>query len=78
MLSTCKVGDIIMNSTGNRSKVMSRSHDLIARSCFYAYDTFSAWISIKDLEHEGWKVLVDGKEVLTKKEAEEILNVTIS
>lgn len=77
-ISQAKTTDIIMNTHGSKCMVLTVSDTLIARSCFYPrYDVFSEWITVQDLEREGWKVLSSGKEVLTKKEAENILNIKI-
>lgn len=77
-VSQAKTTDIIMNSQGSKCMVITISESLIARSCFYPrYDVFSEWITVQDLERGGWKVLNGGKEVLTKEEAEEILNIKI-
>lgn len=71
-------GDIIMNTLGSTCMIITGIDSLIARSCFYPrYDVFSEWITVEDLERGGWKVLSGGKEVLTVKEAEEILNIKI-
>lgn len=77
-ISRATTNDIIINSQGSKCKIITGIDTLIARSCFYPrYDVFSEWITIEDLERGGWKVLSGGKEVLTKKEAEEILNIKI-
>lgn len=77
-ISHATTNDIIMNSQGSKCKVITGIDTLIARSCFYPrYDVFSEWITIEDLERGGWKILSGGKEVLTKKEAEDILNIKI-
>lgn len=73
-ISDPKTNDIIMNSHGSKCKVITVSDSLIARSCFYPrYDVFSEWITVQDLERGGWKVLSGGKEVISKKKAEELL-----
>lgn len=76
-ISECKEGDIIMDSRGGKCQVLARLNNLVARSTFHFYDTFSEWITIENLEAQGWKLLVDGKEVLSDKEAGDILNAKI-
>lgn len=77
-LSTLLKDDTLMDSHGSTYKVLARIDDLIARSCMYPrYHVFSEWIAVQDLEERGFKALTEGKEVLTRKEAEDILNITI-
>lgn len=73
-LYTLQPQDTIQNTQGTKCKVITVSDTLVARSCWYPrYDVFSEWITIQDLERNGWKVLEDDKEVITKEEAEILL-----
>lgn len=66
-----------MDSTGGKCMVLARNETLIARSHYYRYEVFSEWRDWRELKELGFKVLDKGKEVIGKKEAEDILNVKI-
>lgn len=76
-LSQVQPNDYLIDSTGSKCMVMARTGDLIARSAYYRYDVFSEWRSISELEVRGFKVLSDGKEVMKKREVEELLHIKI-
>lgn len=79
-ISKCTAGDILMDTTGSKCKVLGRLGDLIFRSEYYRYDV--SWyrpMTIQEAEKEGWKVLIDGMEPISKQEAERLLgNVKIT
>lgn len=79
-IKNCKTGDIIMDSTGSKYKVLARLDSLIFRSECYNYDiVFYRPLTITEAEKEGFKVLTkEGKEPMKKKELEDLLgNVKI-
>lgn len=79
-IKSCKSGEIICDKTGNKAKVLARLNSLIFRSDWYQFDVAHyrpmTWM---EAEKEGWKILSkDGREPMTKKEVEDLMNITIT
>ncbi len=78
-IKSCIAGDTIMHPGGNRYVVLARLDDLIFHSESYDHTlAFYRPLSIFQAQKEGWKLLLDGKEPMTIKEAEHYLNVKIT
>lgn len=78
-IKDCIEGDIIMHSGGNKYKVLGRLNRLVFLS--ESYDHHLAHyhpFTVDQLIKENWKLLVDGKEPMTKKEIENLMNIKIS
>lgn len=81
LISKCKAGDIIQDTTGSKCMVLARLNSLIFRSEYFRYDI--SWyrpMTIQEAEKERWKVLdKEGRESIDRKEVERLLgNVKIT
>lgn len=63
-----------MSPDGSKAKVLGRLGTLIFRSDWYQYEiAHYRPFTVKEAEDLGWKLLVDGIEPMSKKEAERLL-----
>lgn len=79
-LKSCKSGDTIMDSRGGKCRVYGRIGDVIVHSQFDRYDAASSRLMTwMEAEENNWKLLTkDGKEPMTKKEIEHLMNIKIT
>lgn len=77
-LKDCVVGDIIEAKDGSKAKVLARLFSLIFRSDWYQYEVAHYRpVTVAEGDKEGWRVLLDGKYPMKKKEVESLMNITI-
>lgn len=78
-LKDCSEGDILMDSTGSKVRVLGRLDSLIFRSEYFRYEV--AWyrpMTVQEAEKDGWKLLTkDGRETMDQKEVERLMNIKI-
>lgn len=78
-ITHCQPGDIVMHPGGNTYLVLGRMTPLVFLS--EAYDHRLAHyrpFTVYELEKEGWKLLIDGKEPMSVKEVEHLMNIKIT
>lgn len=69
-----KEGDRIITLGGEQAKVLAKLGEVVARSGWFNFDTFSELISVKDAQKKGWRFIQPGGEVpVTMEDIEKIM-----
>lgn len=78
-IKSCKFGDIIVDSTGGKCRVLGRINDIVFRSEYFRYEIPTQhFLSIQELEQGKWKILTkDGRTPMTLSEVEDLMNIKI-
>lgn len=74
-----QVDDLVMHPGGNKHRCLGRLNSLVFLS--ESYDHHIAHyhpFTVDQLIKENWKLLIDGKEPMSVKEVEDLLNVKVT